>query len=420
VDAVDADVRRFHDDCLVFLGYTVAPVVVTPGGAELGQMRDWLPGPRVDLPKLKAGGVDAVFLSTGLETIHVERWENSLWATEPPGRQVLRPVFTGPAVVQRVLRNLDALHRMMAENGDVIELALTADDVQRIAAKGKIAGILHLTRCAINDDLAVLRMYHRLGVRAIQIAYDDGEPSWVDGGQMPPVAGGLTPFGRDVIAEMNHLGMLIDLAHASDASMAAVLDVSSQPVIASHSAARALCNVWRNLPDEAMRRLAAGDGLLGMFFGSGFLDPSYWDQPAALAFRGDLVTRDLELLERHREDPFALAAALRTADGPTGAPPAARPVPVSLSSLVRQFDYCVRVMGEDHVCVGTDFGGIRDDGVLGCDEPSKLPKLTGALLDHGFSREVTEKLLGLNLLRLFRTVAGGPAGARQGGTDAGG
>jgi membrane dipeptidase len=405
--AVSEDVRRFHDECLVFLAYTVAPVQVSAGGAELGHMRRWLPGPRVDLPKLRAGGVDAVFLSAGLETIHVERWENSLWATEPPRRQVLRPVFRGPAVVKRVLRNIDALHRMIAANEDVIELALCAADVERIAAKGKIAGILHLTRCAIDDDLAMLRMYHALGVRAIQIAYDDGEPSWVDGCQMPPVAHGLTPFGREVIGEMNRLGLLVDLAHASDASYAAVLDVSTQPVISSHAAARARCNVWRNLTDGTMRRIAAGGGQLGLFFGSGFLDPHYWEQPAALAFRGDLVTRDLELLGRHGDDPFALAAALRTADGPAAPRPGApAPRPVPIASLVRQFAYCAEVMGEDHVCVGTDFGGIRDDGVIGCDEPSKLPNLTAALLGHGYSRATVRKLLGTNLLRLFRDVAG--------------
>src|SRR4051794_23659826 len=181
VVTADAAARRFHDDCFVFLGYTVTPVRVTRTGATLAHMAQRLPGTRIDLPKLKEGGVDAVFLSAGAESITTGEAGRALWMTDPlPSARRLRPVFTGPAEIKRMLWSIDALHSMIAQNDDIIEVALNAADVERIAAKGKIAGILHLTRGAFDNDLAALRAYYGLGVRAIQLAYDDGSPSWID------------------------------------------------------------------------------------------------------------------------------------------------------------------------------------------------------------------------------------------------
>ena len=407
--------RELHDDSLVFLAYTVTPVRVDRHGATLAHMSQRLPGTRVDLPKLQEGGVDAVFLSVGTESISTGEGGRTLWITDPlPARRRLRPVFRGAAEIKRVLWSIDALHDLAARNDDVLELAFSASDVERIAAKGKIAGIMHLTRCAIDDDLAALRAYYGLGVRGIQLAYDDGSPAWIDACHAPPDAGGLTDFGWDVIAEMNRLGLLIDLAHASDAAYDAVLAASTQPVISSHSAARALCPVRRNLTDETLRSIVSRGGMLGMFFGSGFLDNSYWDQPAAYAFRGGIMQRHLALAAQHADDPFALAEALRTPAPPPdalAAQAAADPLPPlrssPMSSLVAHFDHCIRVMGEDSVCLGSDFGGIDDDGVIGLDEPSKLLNLTAALVEHGYSDATVRKLLGTNLLKLFREVARG-------------
>ena len=405
--------RELHHNSLVFLAYTVTPVRVDRHGASLAHMAQRLPGTRVDLPKLKGGGVDAVFLSVGTESISTGEGGRTMWVTDPlPARRRLRPVFRGAAEIKRVLWSIDALHDLAARNDDVLELAFTAADVERIAAKGKIAGIMHLTRCAIDDDLAALRAYHGLGVRGIQLAYDDGSPAWIDACHAPPDAGGLTDFGRDVIAEMNRLGMLIDLAHASDAAYDAVLAASAQPVISSHSAARSLCPVRRNLTDETLRSLASRGGMLGMFFGSGFLDNSYWDQPAAYAFRGGIMQRHLALAAQHADDPFALAESVRAPAPPPdalAAQAASDPLPPlrssPMSALIAHFDHCIRVMGEDSVCLGSDFGGIDDDGVIGLDEPSKLPNLTAALLEHGCSPVTVRKLLGTNLLQLFRAVA---------------
>ncbi len=413
----DAAARRFHAESLVFLGYTVTPVQVTRTGATLAHMAQRLPGARIDLPKLKEGGVDAVFLSAGSESISTGATGRVLWMSDPlPTERRLRSVFSGPSQIKRMLWSIDALHRMIAANDDVIELALCAADVERIAAKGKIAGVLHLTRGAIDDDLAALRAYYGLGVRAIQLAYDDGTPGYIDACHAPPAAGGLSGFGREVIAEMNRLGMLVDLAHASDPAYDAVIAASTQPVFSSHSAARALCDVRRNLTDETMRALVAKDGMLGMFFGSGFLDPHYWDQPAANSFRQGILQRHLALAAAYADDPFGLAEALRApAPSPdalaAAASTSAAPLPPlrssPMSALLAHFDHCIGVMGDEHVCLGSDFGGIDDDGVIGLDEPSKLPNLTAALLAHGYTPDTVRKLLGTNLLRLFREVARG-------------
>ena len=399
------EARRFHDESLVFLAYTVTPVRLTRQGASLRHMAEWLDGPRVDLPKLKQGGVDAVFLSVGSESLLVESVSNAIWATQPPQKRLMRPVWSGAAAVKRILWGIDALHEMMAANSDVIELALGAADVERIVAKGKIAGIIHVTRGDIDDDLAMLRTYWRNGVRAMQIAYDDGRPGWVDACSYPPVAHGLTDFGRDVVREMNRLGMLIDLAHASDAAYAAVLEVSSQPVISSHSGSRALCNVWRNLSDDTFRALAAKRSLVGAFFGSGYLDERYWDQPAAHIFREQAYRRQAALAAQTWDDPLDLALALRS-PAPSDEPPPPLPQTSPLSVLLDHIDHSVQLMGEDYVCLGSDFGGIDSDGVAGLDEPSKLPNLTAALLERGYLPTTVRKILGTNLLRLFREVVG--------------
>jgi membrane dipeptidase len=171
--------------------------------------------------------------------------------------------------------------------------------------------------------------------------------------------------------------------------------------------------VRRNLTDETLRRIVSGGGMLGMFFGSGFLDPHYWDQPAARGFRRGILRRHQELAARFADDPFALAEALRApAPPPDALAAAAAGAPLAplrsspMSALLAHFDHCIGVMGEDHVCLGSDFGGIDDDGVIGLDEPSKLPNLTAALLEHGYAPATVQKLLGTNLLRLFRQVVG--------------
>lgn len=317
-------------------------------------------------------------------------------------------IFTGHLEIKRVLWNIDAMRRMIDDNHDIIELALCAADVERIVAKGKIAVILHLTNCAIDDDLAVLRAYHGLGVRAIQIAFNYDTPTWVDSCYSPRTEG-LTAFGEEVIHEMNRLGMLVDLAHASDTAYAKVIDTSKQPVYSSHSGARARCNMWRNLTDETLRHLASRDGLVGAFFGSNYLDPYYWDQEAALALRTVGNERVRALAERYADDPFALALALRTPapETSTAGSLRARPKSSPISALLDHLDHFVEVIGDDYVCLGSDFGGIGRDGVIGLDEPSKMPNLTAAVLARGWSHERTQKVLGTNLLNLFRTVTGG-------------
>lgn len=408
VRLISTDVQKFHDESLVFLAYTVTPLRLARTHADLSHMARWLDGPKIDLPKLKQGGVDAIFLSVGSESVIIDH--GYYWAPDPPQKFWIKPVFTGPAEIKRILWSIDALHEMMAQNSDIIEPALSAADVERIVAKGKIAGIIHITRGLIDDDLVALRTYHRLGVRGMQIAYDDGHPPWIDAATHPPQANGLSDFGREVILEMNRLGMVIDLAHASDKAQADVLAVSQKPVLNSHSGARALCGAWRNLSDETLQAFAAHGSMVGAFFGSGYLEERFGKNPGSAAANERLIQRQRALAEQYAGDPLTLALAVRNPpaeeETAAAAPTVQKPKRAPLSTLLRHMDYCMAILGEDNYCLGSDFGGIDDDGAVGLDEPSKMANLTAAMLEHGYSQEKTRKILGTNLLEFFREVVG--------------
>jgi membrane dipeptidase len=397
---VSEEVRQFHDDCLVFMAYVVTPLRLTRSGASLLHMAQRNPGPSVDLPKLKAGGVDAAFLSVGVDRIIITG------DAPRPGDPwpVTRAIFRGPAEIKRTLWGIEAFHQMVEANRDTVELALCAEDVERIVRNGKLAAILHLTVASIDDDLSILQTYHRLGARAIQIVYDESIPTWGDSSQARDGGRGLTKFGYEVIREMNRLGMMIDLAHASDRTYEHVIEASEQPVISSHSGARAVCDLTRNVPDEIMRKLAARDGIMGMYFGSNYLDEGFLKQPGAIAYRQQIVKRNDDLAKEFAEDPLGLAVAMR-APRPNGIEPPPRQN-ASMETLLAHFNHCVSVVGDEHICLGSDFGGVADEGVIGLDEPSKCPNLTAALLDQGYSREATRRILGENLLRLFGDVVG--------------
>jgi membrane dipeptidase len=293
---------------------------------------------------------------------------------------------------------------MIEANHDSVELALTAEDVERIVKGGKIAAVLHLTVATIDDDLSILQTYHRLGVRAIQIVYDESSPTWGDSSQSPTGGKGLSEFGYTVIREMNRLGIMIDLAHASDRTYEQVIAASEQPVISSHSGARAVCDVTRNLTDDIMRQLAARGGCIGMYFGSNYLDDGFLNQPGAIAYRQGIIQRHRELASQHADDPLGLAVAMREPPLSAEEPPLRRNA--SMAQLLEHFNHCIGVVGDDHICLGSDFGGIGDEGVVGLDEPSKLPNLTAALLQQGYGAESTRGMLGGNLLRLFGEVVG--------------
>jgi membrane dipeptidase len=255
---------------------------------------------------------------------------------------------------------------------------------------------------AIENSLALLRNYYALGVRYMTLTWANSN-DWADSsGDLDdpaiPHHNGLTPFGHEVIAEMNRLGMMIDVSHASDATLADVLAVTRAPILASHSAARALTDSPRNLTDDQLRAIAATGGAIMVNFYSAFIDETY--RQAVLTIRdqrsAEHVALAAEYAARSEPIPFHAANAIDRKYA------AALPRP-PLSSLIDHFDHIIRIAGVDHVGIGTDFDGISSMPE-GIDSAADLPKITEALLARGHSPQDLHKLLGGNLMRVFAAV----------------
>jgi membrane dipeptidase len=303
--------------------------------------------------------------------------------------------YQGGEAVRRTLQMRDAMQSLLDAHPDLIELATTAADVRRIAAAGRIAAVLTVEGGhPIADDLAILRMYHRLGVRSMTLTHFR-DNNWVDSSTDQPRHGGLTDFGRQVVREMNRLGMIVDVSHVSDEAFFDVLETTTRPVIASHSSCRALSPVPRNMTDDMIRALARNGGVISINFGAGFLN-----------------ARDAETL---RQRIGAMAATAPTVTGRAldefNAADYVRefgeriPASATLEDAVAHIDHAVKVGGIDHVGIGSDWDGINSVPA-GLEDVSKMPALTEALLRRGYSEDDVRKILGGNLLRVLEEVTG--------------
>lgn len=300
---------------------------------------------------------------------------------------------------RRTLQLADVMLRTIERHPDRLALALTAADAERIAGEGKTAVILGIEGGhAIEDDLGLLRMFHRLGVRVMTLTWMR-HTNWADASGEKPRHGGLTEFGREVVREMNRLGMVIDVSHVADSTFYDVLETTRQPVIASHSCCRALCPHHRNLSDDMLLALKKNGGVIGINYFAGFLDPEAsrvveraWDRlgPVFEKLRNELG----EDSEAYRQKRRELVAAYR------------KEVPlVPLERLIEHIDHAVRVAGVDHVGLGSDFDGISITPV-GLDDVSDLPAITAKLAERGYTKEEIAKILGGNLMRVFRRAIG--------------
>jgi len=329
----------------------------------------------VDLPRLRAGGVDALFLIA--------------WVPEEPAR-------TPGASLAHALALLDAIHAVVARTPGV-RLATSAADVEAARAAGELAALLGVEGGhALENSLDNLRLLHARGVRYLTLTWNNGN-DWADACCSPPRHGGLTDFGREVVRELNRLGILVDVSHASDATVAAVLETSAAPVIASHSAARALARHPRNLTDAQVRAIARSGGVVGVNFYSAFLD-------ARFAAAVEAIDREAAGLERRLAASAGPGPAREEARAWRRARIAALD-PVPLDTLLDHIDHLVRVAGPDHVGLGSDFDGVAALPA-GIRDAADLPRITDGLLRRGHRAEDVEKILGLNWLRVLREVAG--------------
>lgn len=329
----------------------------------------------VDLPRLKEGGVDAVFFAAWI-----------------PSK------IRGPEAVHRAEVQIAAVREEVAKHSKEMVLATTADGIRAAYKDGKVAALMAVEGGhMINSDLNVLRGFAASGVRYMTLTHS-GNCEWADASTAAPAHNGLSAFGKQVITEMNRLGMMVDISHVSDKTFYDVLEISKAPLIASHSSCKALCNTPRNLTDKMMKDLAARGGVVQINFHVGFLSQVFrnaekahpeWekgiamearkacgDNEACLLLEGDRVTREYV-------DQGKLPK-------------------VEWTEIIDHIDHAVKVVGADHVGLGSDFDGANMP--YGMEDATKLPKITEALLQKGYSEGDVRKILGENTLRLMAEV----------------
>jgi len=328
------------------------------------------PPMHTDLDRLRQGGVGAQF------------WSVYIPVTQRGGQ---------PGDTRTVIEQIDFVKRLVDRYPDYLELALTADDIERIHADGKIASLIGMEGGhSIEDSLAVLRATYDLGARYMTVTHTKNT-NWADSATDDAQFDGLSDFGSEVIREMNRLGMLVDLSHVSTATMHDTLDVTAAPVIFSHSSAFAVCNHVRNVPDDVLLRVRDNGGVVMVVFLGYYVseDLRTWAEQRQ-AERG-------RLSKDHRGDNVAITAGMAAWDRVNPKPQA------TIGQVVDHMDHIRDVIGVDHIGIGGDYDGTSSLPV-GMEDVSAYPDLIVEMLRRGYTDEAVRKIIGLNVLRVMRDV----------------
>ena len=326
---------------------------------------------RTSIDRMKQGGLTAEFFS-----VYIKPWY----------------VANGGAA-RRTLDMIDSVYRAVERNPNDLMLATSVADIRRAKKQNKIAALMGIEGGhAIEDSLPTLREFYRLGVRYMTLTWNNTN-NWADAGRGEKKHNGLSDFGREVVREMNRLGMLVDVSHVSDDTMSDALEESKAPIIASHSSARALSNVPRNVPDELLKRIAKNGGVVCVNFYSVFVDTATVT-PQSAARDTRLKAEEDALREKYKNDPERFSAESDKLEAANPLPP------LPISKLIDHIDHIVKVAGIDHVGIGADFDG-ANDMPEGARDVSMLPNITYELLKRGYSEEDIRKILGENVLRAF-------------------
>jgi membrane dipeptidase len=326
---------------------------------------------RTTIARMKQGGLTGEFFS-----LYIRPWY----------------VQNGGAT-RRTLDMIDSVYRAVERHPNDLMLGTSVADIRRAKRLGKVAALMGIEGGhAIEDSLPALREFYRLGVRYMTLTWNNTN-NWADAGRGETRHNGLSEFGKEVVLEMNRLGMLVDVSHVSDKTMSDALDVSKAPIIASHSSARALSDVSRNIPDDLLRRIAKNGGVVNVNFYSAFVDTKTVSPQSAA--RDERLKAQLDAInEKYKDDPERRA---EESDKLAAANPLP---PLPISKLIDHFDHIVKVAGIDHVGIGADFDG-ANDMPEGAQDVSMLPNITYELLKRGYSERDIRKILGENFLRAF-------------------
>jgi membrane dipeptidase len=372
--------RKLHAASLVIDGHNDMPWEVRKqGSSSFDKMDISKPQPKLqtDIPRLRAGGVGAQF------------W--SVWVPVEAG-------YRGEAL-STTLEQIDLVKRMITRYPETFELALTADDIDRIHKQGKIASLIGVEggHC-IEESLSVLEKLYKDGARYMTLTHTDSL-SWADSATDVLKNNGLTPFGKQVVEKMNELGMMVDISHVSAKTMHDTLDVTTAPVIFSHSSAQAVSDHPRNVPDDVLKRLREKDGVVMVNFFSGYI------VPAAAKTNRDVMDYERDLKKKY-DDPKTVEAELtkwkKQHPYPKG----------TIHDLLDHIDHIAKVAGVERVGLGSDYDGVSKlpDQL---EDASSYPYITQGLLDRGYTEEQIRGILGGNLMRVFRGVEAAAAKSRK-------
>jgi membrane dipeptidase len=330
------------------------------------------PDGHIDIPRMKEGGMNAIFFSIWID-----------------GR------IMGPPAIQKALDQIDAVHENVRRNSKDMVFCRTADEVRRAHKEGKIAALIGVEGGhMIGNDIRMVRIFGDLGVRYLTLShfYND---EWADSSTDKPAHNGLTDYGKEIVREMNRQGVMVDISHVSDKTFYDALAASKAPLIASHSSCRAICNHPRDMSDDMIRALAAKGGVIQINYEKSFIDQAYKD--ASDKFSGGVVAQLDQVKKACGDDEECLGKKMQemerqaTAEGKLPR--------VSWERIIDHIEHVVKLVGVDHVGLGSDFDGASMPE--GMDDCTHLPKITEALMRKGFSDDDIRKILGGNLLRVM-------------------
>jgi membrane dipeptidase len=368
-DSISDQARQLHFSSIVVDTHDDTTQRLFSNDFDLGQRN---PSGHIDIPRMREGGLGAIFFSIWID-----------------GRTM------GAPAIQKALDQIDAVQQNVRKYSRDLALARTADDVRRAHEQGRIAVLMGIEGGhMLGNDIRMVRIYSDLGVRYMTLShfYND---EWADSSTDKPAHNGLTDYGKQIVTEMNRQGMLVDISHVSDKTFYDALAISKAPLIASHSSCRALVNHPRDMSDDMIKALAAKGGVIQINYEKSFIDQGYKD--AADKVSGGVVATMDQLKKECGDDEACIGKKMgeeekkATAEG--------KLPHVSWERIVDHIDHAVKLVGADHVGLGSDFDGANMPE--GMEDVTHIPQITGALLKKGYSEADVRKILGENTLRVL-------------------